>query len=48
MPANPLDRTILAAIVAMGALVFMAGAGWAMAGDAIFLSHLMAGFASCF
>ena len=48
MSADPLDRTVLALAGAAGILIFAGGAGWALAGDAIFLSQLMAGIAGCF
>ena len=48
MPTDPLDRTIFAALGVTGLALFAAGAGWALTGDAIFLSQMMAGLAGCF
>ena len=48
MPTDPMARTFAALAGAAGLLIFAGGAGWALAGDAIFLSHLMAGLAGCF
>jgi hypothetical protein len=43
-----LDRTTQAALAAAGLLFFLGGAGWALAGDEIFLASIMAGLAGCF
>ena len=48
MVARPLDRTTKAALAAAGLALFLGGAGWAAAGDQIFLATLMAGLAGCF
>jgi hypothetical protein len=42
------ERLTMIAIVAAGALLFAAGAGWAIAGDEVFLATVMAGLAYCF
>ena len=45
-----MDRTLSGSLILLGALalVFLAaGAGWALHGDAIFLSAVMAGLAGC-
>ena len=48
MPTEPLDKTLIAALGFTGLALFAGGAGWALTGDAIFLSQMMAGLAGCF
>jgi hypothetical protein len=45
---RPLDRTTKAALAAAGLALFLGGAGWALAGDQVFLATFMAGLAGCF
>lgn len=44
----PHDPIVKSALLAAGLMFFMAGAGWAYWGTAIFLATIMAGFAYCF
>lgn len=44
----PLDRTTKIALTAAGVLFFLAGAGWALQGNDVFLATVMAGLAYCF
>jgi hypothetical protein len=48
MTTRALDRTTKAALVAAGLLFFLAGAGWAVYGDDVFVATVMAGIAGCF
>lgn len=41
------DSIALPALALAGAVLLLAGAGWAAQGEAIFLSGLMAGLAGC-
>jgi hypothetical protein len=43
-----LDGMTKAALVGAGLLFFLAGAGWALTGDDVFLATVMAGIAGCF
>ncbi len=48
MDWSHLDPAMKAALAAGGALIFLAGAGWAIYGPDIFLTVVMAGLAYCF
>ena len=48
MVARPLDRMTKALLAAAGLAFFLGGAGWALAGDEIFVATFMAGLAGCF
>lgn len=48
MSAHRLDRTTKAALAVAGLLFFAGGAGWALAGDDVFVAAIMAGLAGCF
>ena len=47
-PIGALDSITRTALVAVGLLFFLAGAGWAYWGSDIFLTTVMAGLAYCF
>ena len=47
MQAQPLDRITLTALLAVGLLFALAGAGWAYWGTDIFLSAIMSGLSYC-
>ena len=48
MLPDRLNGTTKAALLGAGLLFFLAGAGWALNGDKLFLATLMAGLAGCF
>jgi len=48
MDWSRLDSTTKAALAGGAALVFLAGAGWAVYGPEIFITMVMAGLAYCF
>jgi len=42
------DPFVRGTLIGAGVLFFLAGAGWALYGDSIFLQTLFAGIANCF
>jgi hypothetical protein len=42
------DPLVRGTLIGAGLLFFLAGAGWALYGDSIFLQTLAAGIANCF
>jgi hypothetical protein len=48
MATRTLDRTTKTALGAAGVLFFLAGVGWALYGDDVFVATVMAGLAGCF
>jgi hypothetical protein len=48
MDAHRLHPTVKVGLVAGAALLFLAGAGWAIYGPEIFITTVMAGLAYCF
>lgn len=48
MTSPPLDKTARTALVGAGVLFFLAGIGWAIYGEDLFLAGLMAALAACF
>jgi hypothetical protein len=44
----PCDPFVRGTLIGAGLLFFLAGVGWALYGDSIFLQTLAAGIANCF